>query len=229
MLNAPLRIMIVAGLCVLGLIGLVVREGYERSRPATATSHDIELRMQAIDPRALLSGHYVIVSLQGRYTHPAGAEPCADFTAAADNEAWIAITDTSPHLRVPDPTLPRDLSPVGTAATREAAQAIADTVRPGGLAVRGRAYCSELPDETIGPGAISVSTVQLTLPGVARFYAPLSWHCLLAGYGTFPDDTKMLPPGPDIEMFDLDRIDDFIRRTAQGYPDHKALLMGMAS
>jgi len=72
-------------------------------------------------------------------------------------------------------------------------------------------------------------SAEIAEQNIARFYAPLSWHCLLAGYGTFPDDAKMMPPGPDIEMFDLDRIDDFIRRTAQSYPDHKALLARLAS
>lgn len=65
--------------------------------------------------------------------------------------------------------------------------------------------------------------------GIARFYAPLSWHCLLAGYGTFPDDAKIAPPGSDIERFDLARIDTFIRQAADDYGDHKALLDRMPS
>lgn len=64
---------------------------------------------------------------------------------------------------------------------------------------------------------------------IARFYAPLSWHCLLAGYGIFPDDAKLVPPGPDIEKFDFARIDGYIRAAARAFPDHKMLLSQMAS
>jgi len=64
--------------------------------------------------------------------------------------------------------------------------------------------------------------------GIACFYAPLSWHCLLAGYGTFPDDARLTPPGADIETFDLTRIDEFMERAARGFGDHKALLDQMS-
>ena len=59
MLNAPLRIVIVAALCVAGLIGLVVRETMARN-----SGTEVLLAMEAVDPRALLSGHYVIVQLR---------------------------------------------------------------------------------------------------------------------------------------------------------------------
>jgi hypothetical protein len=173
MLNAPLRIMIVTALCVLGLIGLVVREGYERGRPATPTSGDIQLQMQAVDPRALLSGHYVIVSLETTLRRPAAETPCSHFIAVADAESWVALANLVPDPRVPDPNAgPPRYSPVGVAATREAAQAIANDFHEGGFAVRGTAYCSELPDEQAGLGPISAASVQTQLVGVQRFYAP---------------------------------------------------------
>jgi tryptophan 6-halogenase len=59
---------------------------------------------------------------------------------------------------------------------------------------------------------------------IAHFYAPLSWHCLLAGYGTFPDETKIKPPSDDIELFDMDEIDAFIRKNGQDFNDHKTVL-----
>jgi tryptophan 6-halogenase len=62
---------------------------------------------------------------------------------------------------------------------------------------------------------------------IARFYAPLSWHCLLAGYGTFPDAANITPPGPDIQIFDMAEIDDFIRRCGLNFDDHRARLKGM--
>ena len=57
--KAPIRILIVAALCVLALIGLVVRESMAR-----ASGTEVLLAMEAVDPRALLSGHYVIVALR---------------------------------------------------------------------------------------------------------------------------------------------------------------------
>lgn len=172
MLKAPLRIMIVAGVCVLALIGIVLREGYERSRPPTMTSRDILVQMQAVDPRALLSGHYVIVSLQTTLELPADAIPCANFAAVDEAQSWVALADLRPETRVDDrtPGLHPHV-PVGVAATRDEAQSIANRAGHNGVAVRGTAFCSELPDEDRGPGPISVASVQTTLRGVERFYA----------------------------------------------------------
>jgi glycine/D-amino acid oxidase-like deaminating enzyme len=72
-------------------------------------------------------------------------------------------------------------------------------------------------------------TAEIAEQNIARFYAPMSWHCLLAGYGTFPDDTKIKPPGDDIEKFDLTQIDDFVRRCALNFEDHRAVLERMAA
>lgn len=72
-------------------------------------------------------------------------------------------------------------------------------------------------------------SAEIAEQGIARFYAPLSWHCLLAGYGTFPEDARLAPPGSDIEAFDLTRIDAFMRHAATDFADHKALLDRMAA
>jgi len=60
-LRAAPRIMIVAALCAIALIGLVVTEGNARRAGLEAL-----LPMEAIDPRALLSGHYVQINLSQR-------------------------------------------------------------------------------------------------------------------------------------------------------------------
>jgi hypothetical protein len=59
MLNAPLRILIVAGICVVALIALVLNESAARSGGT-----EVLLPMEAVDPRSLLSGHYVTVMPQ---------------------------------------------------------------------------------------------------------------------------------------------------------------------
>jgi hypothetical protein len=59
---------------------------------------------------------------------------------------------------------------------------------------------------------------------IGKYYSSPSWHCLLAGYGTFPDDAKITPPGDDIEHIDMAHIDDFLARCALNFQDHKTLL-----
>jgi tryptophan 6-halogenase len=59
---------------------------------------------------------------------------------------------------------------------------------------------------------------------IGKYYSSLSWHCLLAGYGVFPEDAKITPPGNDIQLFDLAESDEFMRRCALNFADHKALL-----
>ena len=50
--------------------------------------------------------------------------------------------------------------------------------------------------------------------------APLSWYCLLAGVGLFPD----VRPGANEAGADLAGIDDLIRRSTPNFPDHRAWL-----
>lgn len=64
---------------------------------------------------------------------------------------------------------------------------------------------------------------------IGKYYSSLSWHCLLAGYGTFPDDAKITPPGDDIHPIDMAQIDEFIRRCALNFTDHKLLLDAMVA
>ena len=64
--------------------------------------------------------------------------------------------------------------------------------------------------------------------GIAQYYAPISWQCLLAGYGTFPADTAIRPAAPAALRHDMTAIDEFIARCALNFPDHKQLLGGFA-
>lgn len=59
---------------------------------------------------------------------------------------------------------------------------------------------------------------------ISRFYAPLSWHCLLAGYGVYPDAARLTRPPAHVPAADMGRIDDFIRRCALNFGEHGALV-----
>ncbi len=56
--------------------------------------------------------------------------------------------------------------------------------------------------------------------GLGRYYSAISWHCLMAGYGTFPDAARLVPPGADIDRIDMARIDDFLTRCARNFDAH---------
>jgi hypothetical protein len=142
------RILVVALVAMAALVTLVVQEGRARAAGVEAL-----FAMEAIDPRSLLSGHYVIVNLQR--TLPAGA-PCASAAPSKageeaipyDHEGWLAIA--------PDPAQARIL---GLGRTREDAAAF------GGLTVRGSYRCSENM-----PGDFNTGPLESIDLGVDRFH-----------------------------------------------------------
>lgn len=62
---------------------------------------------------------------------------------------------------------------------------------------------------------------------ISRYYAPLSWHCLFAGYGVFPEQSRLYQPEADLPVADMSKIDDFIRRCALNFPAHDIVLERM--
>lgn len=62
--------------------------------------------------------------------------------------------------------------------------------------------------------------------GIGGIYAPMSWYCLLAGYGAFAGPARAAPP-PGLAAR-LDAVDDFLRRAARNFGDQKACLAQMA-
>lgn len=55
---------------------------------------------------------------------------------------------------------------------------------------------------------------------IAGYYSPASWHCMLAGYGNYPDDSLLKPPGPDIAPIDMAEIDRFVGGCTMNFPSH---------
>ena len=60
-LEAATRILAVAGICAASLIAIVVSEGLAREG-----GQEITLPMEAVDPRSILSGHYVQLNFTQR-------------------------------------------------------------------------------------------------------------------------------------------------------------------
>ncbi len=57
-----------------------------------------------------------------------------------------------------------------------------------------------------------------------RGYPAMSWYCLLAGVGLFPEDERLREPTPKEAKYDLASIDNLLERSALNFPDHRACL-----
>ncbi|MEJ0059069.1 MAG: GDYXXLXY domain-containing protein [Terricaulis sp.] len=152
MLNAPLRILIVAGVCLLALIGLVVREGAARDG-----GEEVLLAMEAVDPRALLSGHYVMIRLQESLPEgevcPAGVTDqgmAFVVPSLANDTTWVSLKARGEHFSV-----------AALSADREGAEGVSAIVAQGTAACWQTTATEEVP-------AQSVITLQLN--GIDRFY-----------------------------------------------------------
>ncbi|MCB2085299.1 MAG: tryptophan 7-halogenase [Sphingomonadaceae bacterium] len=52
-------------------------------------------------------------------------------------------------------------------------------------------------------------------------YASLSWHCLFAGYGTFPPPEKMQPAPPQAQVADREKAQAMLAACALNFPEYK--------
>jgi hypothetical protein len=134
------RILIVAALCSAALIALVASEGAARQG-----GQEVLLPIEAVDPRSLLSGHYVMLNLTQRL------EPDQVCPAAGDWD-WIALRRQGDSHRL-----------VGGAQSREDAQQV------GPLPVKGNFFCTPpvapTPESAGAPGFVRLDI------GVERFHA----------------------------------------------------------
>ena len=139
--SLPLRIAAAAAVRVLLLVGVVLRENGAR-----ATGREALLPMEAVDPRDLLTGHYVALRLTQQL---ALGQPCPRERSTFEDGGWIGLKPAGGHYRF-----------IGVGASRQAALA-------GGaeLAVRGGVYCSRT---AFGNTESDVVTLDI---GVDRFHA----------------------------------------------------------
>ena len=139
--SLPLRIAAAAAVLVLLLVGVVLRENGAR-----AAGREALLPMEAVDPRDLLTGHYVALRLTQQL---ALGQPCPRERSTFEDGGWIGLKPAGGHYRF-----------IGVGASRQAALA-------GGaeLAVRGGVYCSRT---AFGNTESDVVTLDI---GVDRFHA----------------------------------------------------------
>lgn len=137
----PVRILAVAGLLALMLVGLVFAEN--RARDA---GQEVKLAMEAVDPRSLLTGHYIDLDLTQRM--PPG-KPCPTNLVNHGRDGWLALKPSGDRHVL-----------VGGGATREAARKFGEMV------VKGNAWCRGLGNV----GGQDQEAVSLEI-GVDRFHA----------------------------------------------------------
>jgi len=53
---------------------------------------------------------------------------------------------------------------------------------------------------------------------IGQFYLPMSWHCMLAGYGNFPGAEQLKPPSPEVVQFDMADVERFVSGCAMNFP-----------
>jgi 2-polyprenyl-6-methoxyphenol hydroxylase-like FAD-dependent oxidoreductase len=63
---------------------------------------------------------------------------------------------------------------------------------------------------------------------IARYYSPMSWHCMLAGYGNFPDRSMLKAPSSDIAPIDMAEVERFVAGCAMNFPPHSEALGRLA-
>jgi 2-polyprenyl-6-methoxyphenol hydroxylase-like FAD-dependent oxidoreductase len=63
---------------------------------------------------------------------------------------------------------------------------------------------------------------------IAAYYSPASWHCMLAGYGNFPDPAMMKPPRAPVTPIDMSEVERFVTGCAMNFPTHEAALERLA-
>jgi uncharacterized membrane-anchored protein len=143
MFGAPQRLLAAGALCLLALVALVVREGQAR-----AAGTEVILDMEPVDPRSLLSGHYVMLGLAHRLPQGTTCPPieAGGFDRRGAPQGWVALTRSGARHVVS-----------GAAPTRAQAE------RLGEIVVRGDAVCTE-------PTPTSEGAVRLNL-SVDRFHA----------------------------------------------------------
>lgn len=145
-LAAAPRILAVAAICAAGLIGLVISEGFARSG-----GQEITLPMEAVDPRALLSGHYVQLNFTQRL-EPTDTCPANTNSDPTNTDwEWVALRPANDIYVV-----------AGGAPSRDQAE------RLGPLPVKGTFTCSPPTPSIEGvdglPGWLSLDV------GVERFH-----------------------------------------------------------
>ena len=71
-------------------------------------------------------------------------------------------------------------------------------------------------------------TEEIARLDIGKYYSSLSWHCLLAGYGTFPPDAKLTASTDGLALADMTKIDSFVAGCAMNFGSHRSALANLS-
>lgn len=63
---------------------------------------------------------------------------------------------------------------------------------------------------------------------IDKYYPSVSWHCLLAGYGIYPEQSQLIAGNEAANKYDLSQVQDYIARCGLNFEDHRAQLERLA-
>ncbi|ODB36386.1 tryptophan halogenase [Pseudoalteromonas sp. BMB] len=62
---------------------------------------------------------------------------------------------------------------------------------------------------------------ELVRQNVEQYYPSVSWHCLLAGYGIYPEQAQLKSGNALANQHNIEKVNDFIRRCGLNFKDHR--------
>ncbi|MEI5638859.1 MULTISPECIES: tryptophan halogenase family protein [unclassified Pseudoalteromonas] len=70
---------------------------------------------------------------------------------------------------------------------------------------------------------------ELARQNIDQYYPSVSWHCLLAGYGIYPDQAQLKPGNALANQHDAEKIKSYLGRCGLNFKAHRAELDVLAS
>ncbi|MDW7550735.1 tryptophan halogenase family protein [Pseudoalteromonas peptidolytica] len=70
---------------------------------------------------------------------------------------------------------------------------------------------------------------ELARQNIDQYYPSVSWHCLLAGYGVYPDQAQLKPGNALAKQYNIEKIEDYLRRCGLNFKAHRLELDAIAS
>jgi hypothetical protein len=64
---------------------------------------------------------------------------------------------------------------------------------------------------------------------IASYYPAPSWYCILSGMGILPNAQQVRKPTAEEACFDMNALDEFLRRCTLNFSDHRTHLNQLAA
>ncbi|KZN68286.1 tryptophan halogenase [Pseudoalteromonas luteoviolacea CPMOR-1] len=65
---------------------------------------------------------------------------------------------------------------------------------------------------------------ELDRQDIDKYYPSVSWHCLLAGYGIYPEQHQLVAASQAANKYEMSQVREYIRRCGLNFTDHRTQL-----